>query len=186
MSSSVERDNPPPRRKSCEACRAAKRRCDLALPACFRCTRRNVLCVYPGLPAPELMPELLALFNQPEMPDPCMTQFTLGNTPTFDSVLLETPPPSIHEPSPAPLNHRPQNSPISVTYSQSFEITHVRTRAHAPLSEIMASRYQYALDTLSDTPRMMVVENQTPWSHRELYSDGMPKAMQGMSSSLLV
>ncbi|KAL3491865.1 hypothetical protein BJX62DRAFT_251005 [Aspergillus germanicus] len=178
MSSSVERDNPPPRRKSCEACRAAKRRCDLALPACFRCTRRNVACVYPGLPAPEVMPELLALFNQPEMPDPCMTQFTLGNTPTFDSVLLETPPPSIHQPSPLPLKNRPQNSPSSVTYSQSLEITHVRTRAHAPLSEIMASRYQYALDTLSDTPRMMVVENQTPWSHRELYSDGMPKAMQ--------
>ncbi|KAJ0417904.1 hypothetical protein BJY00DRAFT_196543 [Aspergillus carlsbadensis] len=177
MSSAVERDNPPPRRKSCEACRAAKRRCDLALPACFRCTRRNVACVYPGLPAPDLMPELLALFNQPEMPEPCLAQFTLGDTPAFDTVFLEALAPPIH-PSPSPREDQPQNSPIAVRHPQSAEITHVRTNPHAPLSEIMSSRYQYAIDLLSDTPRMLVVENQTPWSHRELYTEGMPKAMQ--------
>ncbi|KAL3465061.1 hypothetical protein BJX64DRAFT_297800 [Aspergillus heterothallicus] len=179
MSSSVERDNPPPRRKSCEACRAAKRRCDLALPACFRCTRRNVACVYPGLPPPELMPEMLALFNQPEMAEPCVAEFSFDThtPPTFESLLLETPTPPI-QPSPSPLETLSQNKTVSITHPEGYEITHVKTNPHAPLSEIMASRFQYAIDTLSDTPRMMVVENQTPWSHRELYRDGMPKVMQ--------
>ncbi|KAL2822109.1 hypothetical protein BJX63DRAFT_182980 [Aspergillus granulosus] len=172
MGSSVERDNPPPRRKSCEACRAAKRRCDLALPACFRCTRRNVACVYPGLPPLDLIPEMLALFNQTEMADPCVAQFAFDAPPTF-----QTPAPP-RQASPSPLGNRPQNSHLSAAHPEGYEITHVRTNPHAPLSEIMASRFQYAIDTLSDTPRRMVVENQTPWSHRELYSGGMPKVMQ--------
>jgi hypothetical protein len=42
-----ERANPPPRRKSCAACTRAKRRCDLAHPACVRCAGRGLACVYP-------------------------------------------------------------------------------------------------------------------------------------------
>lgn len=46
MSNSArERDNPPPRRKSCSACIKAKRRCEYAgAPACMRCAQRNVPC----------------------------------------------------------------------------------------------------------------------------------------------
>jgi hypothetical protein len=36
-----------PRRKSCAACVAGKRRCDLALPACRRCISKGVACIYP-------------------------------------------------------------------------------------------------------------------------------------------
>ncbi|POR34231.1 Uncharacterized protein TPAR_05558 [Tolypocladium paradoxum] len=43
-----ERANPPPRRKSCEACIKAKRRCDSAVPACLRCSQRRITCEYPG------------------------------------------------------------------------------------------------------------------------------------------
>ncbi|KAK1150261.1 hypothetical protein N8T08_000163 [Aspergillus melleus] len=31
---------------------------------------------------------------------------------------------------------------------------------------------------LKSAPRMMVLENQTPWCHPQLYKDGMPRAMQ--------
>ncbi|KAL0944976.1 uncharacterized protein CTRU02_202863 [Colletotrichum truncatum] len=43
-----ERANPPPRRKTCIACTKAKRRCDHGHPACLRCSRRNIDCVYPS------------------------------------------------------------------------------------------------------------------------------------------
>ncbi|KAL2870360.1 Zn(II)2Cys6 transcription factor domain-containing protein [Aspergillus lucknowensis] len=177
MSSSVERNNPPPRRKSCEACRAAKRRCDLALPTCFRCTRRRVACVYPGLPAPDLVPELLALLGQPEaLESPCVAQFTIDTPPIFEPVLLET---HTQEPMRPPLvEHQPQTGPVSLIHQQCAQLTHVRTRPGLDLPDLIASRFQYAIDTLRDTPRRMVVENQTPWSHRELYADGMPKVMQ--------
>ncbi len=45
--SAIERDNPPPRRKSCAACIKAKRRCTLEFPACLRCSQRNMECKYP-------------------------------------------------------------------------------------------------------------------------------------------
>lgn len=44
--SAIERANPPPRRKSCQACIKAKRRCDLGQPACLRCTQRLLECRY--------------------------------------------------------------------------------------------------------------------------------------------
>lgn len=48
--SAVERRNPPPRRKSCETCTRAKRRCDLGTPTCLRCSQRKLACVYPQAP----------------------------------------------------------------------------------------------------------------------------------------
>ncbi|EGX88039.1 C6 finger domain protein, putative [Cordyceps militaris CM01] len=51
--SAIERDNPPPRRKSCTPCIKAKRRCEYpdattAAAACMRCARRGVMvCDYP-------------------------------------------------------------------------------------------------------------------------------------------
>lgn len=47
---SRERGNPPPRSKSCVACRRAKRRCDFALPCCLRCEQRGIICDYPMRP----------------------------------------------------------------------------------------------------------------------------------------
>lgn len=49
--SRVERDDPPPRRKSCHACVKAKRRCDQRQPACIRCSHRGIACHYPARPA---------------------------------------------------------------------------------------------------------------------------------------
>ncbi|KAI1826667.1 hypothetical protein F4861DRAFT_40553 [Xylaria intraflava] len=46
--STIERGNPPPRRKSCAACIKAKRRCDLRQPSCSRCTQRKIECSYPA------------------------------------------------------------------------------------------------------------------------------------------
>lgn len=36
------------RKKSCSACRAAKARCNLATPSCYRCLRRTLHCEYEG------------------------------------------------------------------------------------------------------------------------------------------
>ncbi|KAI1303820.1 hypothetical protein F5Y03DRAFT_359184 [Xylaria venustula] len=48
--STIERGNPPPRRKSCAACIKAKRRCDLRQPSCLRCSQRRIDCSYPVPP----------------------------------------------------------------------------------------------------------------------------------------
>lgn len=46
----MERENPPPRRKSCHACVKAKRRCDQRQPICARCSQRKIRCLYPARP----------------------------------------------------------------------------------------------------------------------------------------
>lgn len=168
--SSLERDNPPPRRKSCEACRAAKRRCDLALPTCFRCSQRGLACAYPGLP-PDQIPELLGLLNEPERPK----QF-IFDAPVFDL-------PAVEVVQPSPLQYQPPGTGTAavVYFNDQQGMTHVRTSNPVLLSALMSSRFEYPVDTLKDVPRMMVMENQTPWSHPELYNDGMPKVMQGTS-----
>lgn len=42
----VERDSPPPRRKSCLACVKSKRRCNQRFPSCLRCAQRRIPCEY--------------------------------------------------------------------------------------------------------------------------------------------
>lgn len=169
--SSLERDNPPPRRKSCEACRAAKRRCNLALPACFRCSQRGLACIYPGLP-PDQIPELLELLNEPEQ----SKQFN------FDAAVLGFP--AVEAVQPPPLQYQPQDT-AAVVYNDQQGMTRVRTSNPVLLSALMSSRFEYPVDILKDVPRRMVMENQTPWSHPKLYSSGMPKVMQGTSPALL-
>lgn len=182
MNSFSERNNPPPRRKSCEACRAAKRRCNLDLPTCFRCTQRGLACVYPGLPSAELLPELLELISETSVAEySCASQFTFTPAPGLD--LHDAHPQALFAPS--TLQTIPQDlSPV--IYLQSNEMIHIPTKYSTPLSALMASRFQYAIDRLMDTPRMMVTENQTPWSHSQLYKDGMPQAMQGILSWCIV
>ncbi|KAL4923886.1 Zn(II)2Cys6 transcription factor domain-containing protein [Aspergillus undulatus] len=193
MSSSTERNNPPPRRKSCDACRAAKRRCDLAFPACFRCSRRGIPCVYPGLPAPDQIPELLALLKEREQPMPipvpgqsleparaCAEQLDFASAFPFDpapvldlpEVELETPVRSLSSET-----ERSYYPPLTVL-NDLHEMMHVRSSVPISLPALLESRFRYAIDTLKDTPRMMIAENKTPWSHAQLYVNGMPKVMQ--------
>ncbi|PHH49920.1 Transcription factor gsfR2 [Ceratocystis fimbriata CBS 114723] len=75
--SSIERGNPPPRRKSCAACVKAKRRCDLGVPRCSRCNLRDFECVYVGKPARKTQsPEPQSLAKS--LP----THLTLNTTPS--------------------------------------------------------------------------------------------------------
>lgn len=46
--SRLERDNPPPRRRSCSNCVRAKRRCSQTFPTCLRCAQREMPCQYPA------------------------------------------------------------------------------------------------------------------------------------------
>ncbi|KAL4817413.1 hypothetical protein BDW67DRAFT_174627 [Aspergillus spinulosporus] len=157
--SSVERDNPPPRRKSCGACRAAKHQ----------------------------IPELLAVLNGQGTVEPdasiCVDQFA------FDAMPGLGPPPVVDlyrdlgprsRPSPSlPLADQARTYTVPVpVYTGAGQMVHVRSEMTFTLSELMSSRFQYAIDILKDTPRTMVTENRTAWSHAQLYSSGMPRAMQ--------
>lgn len=46
-------------------------------------------------------------------------------------------------------------------------------------ARVIASRLQFAIDRLQEVPRTMILENQTPWCHPQLYRNYMPRSMQG-------
>ena len=51
--------------------------------------------------------------------------------------------------------------------------------AKALFSWAVRTRLQYAIDKIASAPRQMVEEIQTPWCHRHLYGEEMPRSVQG-------
>lgn len=180
---------PKPRQKSCTGCKSAKRRCDLAYPACSRCVERRVICVYHGRPPPVSMnitPERSSTTGlsqdlwQPVAPPTSIGEyFTTTQQYSLDDM---------HELIESQFNdfdHSLQDSLLSVLddlqspSDYELSLTRARARPPRPLSEILASRLQFSIDAFKDAPRMMVMENQMPWCHPHLYKTCMPKSMQG-------
>lgn len=163
-----------PRRKSCRACAKAKRRCDLMLPACSRCSQRRLGCEYP------LLLEASKLsFSLETVPD--FNEFHIRQ-PTLATPLYQQPPPPIPIiavsqpvlPSSYPKGHKTGNSKNSLLPPLGVK----------PLfTSGMSSRLRITMDVLQHAHRTMVLENQTPWCHPLLYKNGMPRVMQGVFSS---
>lgn len=188
-----ERSNPPPRRKSCAACIKAKRRCDFALPACLRCSQRNIPCDYPQrngrrLPqrtadSPAASTPMTSLLAEPNTISPallaCPTvpqiQFAqgMGDSGIFDS--LDTSSFGITD---FALPGYSVESSLMELVRQNTTLVPPTTR-DLRVEQIIAKRLQFAIDEIKRAPGLMILETQTPWCHPLLYKDGMPKSMQG-------
>ncbi|KAJ5093274.1 hypothetical protein N7456_009135 [Penicillium angulare] len=175
---------PLPRRKSCEACKKAKRRCDLGLPACSRCIHRKVACVYPWRqpPAFEGLNEAPSSIGHPMTTQQSFSMEQQANDPSFPQLSCS---PALTELVDSLLeNHNDWDHALHVVPDRAvnvgpyFALTIPRARQPRPLPEIIASNLQFAIDILKDTPKTMVLENQTPWCHQKLYQNHMPRAMQ--------
>lgn len=70
--------------------------------------------------------------------------------------------------------------------SLNFDLVMARTNPPKRLPDVLANRLQFAVDVLQNIPKMVVTENKTPWSHRQLYKSGMPKDMQGWLTDINV
>ena len=175
----------PTRRKSCGTCVAAKRRCDLAVPFCSRCLQRNTVCVYPEQ-QPSADPPVLGTINSLDTSRSAAPAVSIA---VEDSLFPEPNITDILQPSGSywdSLQHLHAN--ISINHSRdfflssNFEIAMPNSKPLRPLSEIIASKLQFAVDVLKKAPSMMVLETQLPWCHPRLYKDYMPRAMQGMTN----
>jgi hypothetical protein len=150
----TERNDSIPKRKSCTACAKAKRRCDLALPVCSRCSLRKLDCHYP----------LLMHGNTPS---------SIPTPPDLDSLdsLMTLPPTTLQQPE---CFHIYGVDDLMLMNMPTFPL----------LPPAAVSRIQFAFKQLQDAPRMMVLENQTAWCHPLLYGNKMPKSMQGNYHSM--
>ena len=204
--SALERGNPPPRRKSCSACIKAKRRCDQGAPACLRCRQRNLECQYSSGPAqrkiaPGLTPTEpdAASTDSDQGESRLVAHFVDSDPPLFSD---HQPGSTTQEVADTDLNmldfmldipEEPLNlfSPSTWEVPASLELMHppqVQKSKVFPnrneggidaVSFAIRTRLQYAIDTILNTPRQMVEENQTPWCHPQLYKHGMPRVLEG-------
>ncbi|CAG8046817.1 unnamed protein product [Penicillium salamii] len=175
----IGQETPPPRRKSCEACKSAKRRCDTAFPTCSRCLHKGLPCFYPGrlletcadvianIPTSTNNEQMIDLFSQNDYLRPINAaplHLSMRDTPLQDLTIV---PPQdrvdIFE---------------GIPISQNVDLAMTRVTPPRQLSEVLANRLQFAVDVLQNIPKMVVTENQTPWAHRQLYKSGMPREME--------
>jgi hypothetical protein len=190
-----ERNNPPPRKKSCAACIKAKRRCDFAVPACMRCSQRRIQCEYPSRTLrAKVKASNHAALQDVVVPDSAMGDDCTGGAQTIASQLRPSAAVDLEEPSQNSI-HPFLTDLVTFDYiaeSQGYDVVHQPSMLAAPatkglhdrLTEIVARRLQFSLDQIQKAPRTMVVETQTPWSHPLVYADSMPRSMQGTRASL--
>ncbi|KAJ5090265.1 hypothetical protein N7532_008949 [Penicillium argentinense] len=155
----------------------------------------NKPCIYPGrlpagyhdlvnenFPAPEeyILPQgVETLQSTATMSLSFSTDAGLHVDPTLDSLAVD----SLHSLSDW-VENAPDTSLLSFFTTQGYwsqsdlVVAIPRARPLRPLSEIVASHLQFAIDNLKNTPKIMVLENQTPWCHQQLYKSYMPKVMQ--------
>ncbi|KAK3987183.1 hypothetical protein QBC44DRAFT_246495 [Cladorrhinum sp. PSN332] len=207
---SIERHNPPPRKKSCASCIKAKRRCTLETPACQRCAQRGLDCKYPEgriaprrrlssiqptLPAPPartLTPPIQASIDQDATAynwDVALLNITSQPSPC--SQLLDIPPTVFNYTDLEPIFDFP-DMPLdgfidlySPTPNKRIHGTHTAssTSAHSAVQWAFRNRLAYALDKIRKAPQQMLAENQTPWSHPNLYENRTPHSMLDAQAS---
>ena len=205
--SAAERGNPPPRRKSCLACIKAKRRCDLSSPVCARCRQRKYDCTYPPGSGSKRRSPAVALPSTPSPPNPSATigyplatgcssypeaaidpaALVLNSSIDMLDTLLDIPEIGAEDPLAEqfllPLNFDPTGmlevSPPLKASVALFPPPLDGVDAKALFSWAVRTRLQYAIDKIASAPRQMVEEIQTPWCHRHLYGEEMPRSVQG-------
>lgn len=180
-----ERRNPPSRRKSCTACTKAKRRCDFALPACLRCSQRNISCQYPARAlqgyltpqseSPETVPTGL-LTNDGSSPERSETISISGSMIEDFNAVISSIDASSNDLGTFDI---PLEDVSLDLVQQPYSLTAPSTQEFGNIPAIVLNRLQWAVDEIKEAPKKMVLENQTPWCHPLLYKDGMPRSMQG-------
>ncbi|KAK0711832.1 hypothetical protein B0H67DRAFT_493495 [Lasiosphaeris hirsuta] len=183
---SIERDNPPSRRKSCLACTKARRRCDQAIPACQRCAQRSTDCQYPqGTRSKRSLVSVssTAHASQSGTEQQIESLFDLAATPQasldIPNSVLE--PPGYFLGDLFSTQEYDADTTVFLDTTSQALISPALPRTVLTTSQInkaISSRLQYALDRISASTRQMFLENQTPWCHAHLYDDGMPPSMQ--------
>lgn len=182
-----ERHNPPTRRKSCAACIKAKRRCDFAVPACLRCSQRNLACQYPirnNRGAPQQAQAQAHVHTLPTPPQqPLIQDFlvdeVLSPTIAIDdfNLITSTLDPNFGELS--ALDFTLDQETLDMIHQPSMMLAPPASKDFGFLTDAIQNRLQWSINEIQKAPATMVYETQTPWCHPLLYKDGMPRSIQG-------
>ncbi|KAF2871817.1 hypothetical protein BDV95DRAFT_26855 [Massariosphaeria phaeospora] len=169
------------RQRSCSQCAKGKRRCDLRQPSCMRCSRQSLLCLYPPQPCADGTPNSRTDTTAPEIisgEDDVAFELAFPEIPAQAMDLLDFD----FGAGAASVQSLDNlfNGNTDHDAAQLSRINYLPSKASLPfqMSSFVRSRTEYSMERLGLAPRMMVEENATPWSHRNLYEDHIPRSIQ--------
>lgn len=148
---------PSSKRRSCNACVKAKRKCAMELPRCARCVNKDIVCAYP---------------NKTITADTCIPELDFS---WLDDLL--------RDPTALPWEGalRPQLDTLSATYSASRASDDQVLPHLQPLADrttLTPAETEAAVHRFKTWPEKWLQEGKTPFIHPRLYSTDMPKALQ--------
>jgi hypothetical protein len=186
----------PPRRRSCEACIRAKRRCDPGTLACTRCTKQGLNCHY-----------VSPLTSLNQEPFPGVGTEVIGHAEPSQSSFPSNAEPRACEAANFTTENLLDMGPLDMfllnenNLDLGFDETRVsqltapnlynlplpadKDKCPFELPIFSASRLNYGINELKMSPSRIVLESQTPWSHPLLYEDKMPTSMHGRQNLIV-
>lgn len=181
---------PAPHRKACVNCVKSKRRCDLAVPRCYRCRVRSLECRYQNLPTPPPGRVERSASSEQDLPSSASIQVdndfpaadyqvdqmvdTIDMT-DFGGLEME----SFFPPFPDPSLDWPDvmGNLENFLVPDRLEDNSSPTRS-VLAGEIYQERIIYSIKRMKEYPDLFVREGYTPFIHRKLYVDTVPLPIQ--------
>ena len=177
----MSQEKPSARRKACDACARAKRRCDLLYP-CKRCVEKNVDCVYQNIVVPPVGSTAIAFTNDT---DPIPDLFANPISPShaedgLDWLLpLMTMDSSVPRTDQSSLPSIAQQSDVAFsTPPMSDEMQDILDQMSKVATTLDSERVIFGTRQLRTYPEMLVTKGRTPFIHHHLYHDNLPPVIQ--------
>ena len=142
---------PSSKRRSCNACVKAKRKCAMELPRCARCLKKGIVCAYPNKTntSDASIPELDFSWLDELLRDPAALPWEGALQPHLDTISA---------------SHCSSHASDLESLSNRSTLTHAETDA--------------AVHRFKTWPEKWLHEGRAPFIHPRLYSADMPKVLQ--------
>ncbi|KAF2231399.1 hypothetical protein EV356DRAFT_471828 [Viridothelium virens] len=156
-----------PHQKCCAACHQAKRRCDLRIPKCGRCSTKDLTCQY-------------RITQDSVRSQPSLCVLEANSYPQINSTISRPPSGGISNPALTDLDVDWSGSDLLLSpYLQSCPLDELNlSLEQTSMVEMAPSTVQYCISQLRSYPDLFARYGRTPFIHSRLYQENMPSPMQ--------
>lgn len=168
---------PPPHRQVCAACVKSKRRCDMAIPKCYRCRVRLLECHYPSSSRRTLPTSLTSLPQEVDTTPADQFETSLQiRDPDFDFNLLAD---NLSLP---PFPDYDLDWQEAMTNIQDFSVPDILSANDTAGRSVLAGQiYQhrvvYAVERFKSFPKQLVIQGQNPFMHHRMLGEHLSKPL---------
>ncbi|EXA34380.1 hypothetical protein FOVG_14362 [Fusarium oxysporum f. sp. pisi HDV247] len=169
---------PPPYRQACAACIKSKRRCDMAVPKCYRCRVRSLECLYPSPSTrrtlaqnSKALPQETARITVNESQTESQNA-SIAPDITFDADNLALPPFPDYD-----LDWQEAMTNLNDFLVPDLLNPHDTAERSVLAGEKYQRRIVYTIEQFKSYPKQLVLHGQVPFIHRRVVEKYLPKPL---------